>query len=109
MTASKSKLEHAKVLAKTSPAFKNFMRGLTNNHTLSDYTRYNFDFMKFHELGENYDALVKNNPKTISKMITDYLDSCMERGVKNATLRSYLMGTEMELVVNLNHSKFQYA
>ncbi len=82
MTASKSRLEHAKVLSEKSPAFKNFMRGLTNNHTLSDYTRYNIDFMKFHDFGENYDTLVKNNPKTISKMITEYLDSCIDKVVK---------------------------
>ncbi len=100
MTASKSILEQAKVLGKNSPAFKNFMRGLTNNHTLSDYTRYNFDFMQFHNLGNDYDILVKNNPKTISKMITDYLDFCMERGVKNTTLRSYLMGIERMFIMN---------
>jgi integrase len=100
VTASKSRLEQAKILSKKSSAFKNFMRGLTNNHTLSDYTRYNFDFMKFHNLGENYDALVKNNPETISKMITDYLDSCIVRGVKNATLRSYLMGIERMFTMN---------
>jgi len=73
---------------------------MTNKHTLSDYVRYNFDFMKFHDLGENYNALVKNEPKIISKMITDYLDSCIERGVKNATLRSYLMGIERMFIMN---------
>jgi len=39
VTANKPRLEQAKTLSKKSPAFKNFMRGLTNNHTLSDYTR----------------------------------------------------------------------
>lgn len=100
MTVSKPRLEQAKILSKKSPAFKNFMRGLTNKHTLSDYARYNFDFMKFHDLGENYDTLVKNDPKTISKMITDYLDSCIERDVKNSTLRSYLMGIERMFIMN---------
>jgi integrase/recombinase XerD len=100
MTVSKPRLEQAELLAQKSPAFKNFMRGLTNKHTLSDYARYNFDFMKFHNLGKDYDSLVKNEPKTISKMITDYLDYCMERGVKNSTLRSYLMGIERMFIMN---------
>ena len=100
MAVSKSRLKQAKELAKKSPSFKNFMRGLTNEHTLSDYARYNFDFMNFHGLGNDFDGLVKNEPKVISKMITDYLDSCLERGVKNATLRSYLMGIERMFVMN---------
>jgi len=100
MTVSKPRLEHAQLLAKRSPSFKNFLRGMTNKHTMSDYTRYNFDFMKFHGLGDNYDALVKNNPETISKLITDYLDFCLERGVKNATIRSYLMGIERMFIMN---------
>ncbi|MGY5152149.1 MAG: hypothetical protein ACW9XA_07765 [Candidatus Nitrosopumilus sp. bin_6a] len=97
MTVSKNRIKQAQELSKKSPAFKNFMRGLTNEHTLSDYAKYNFDFMQFHGLGYDFDGLVKNEPKTISKMITDYLDSCLERGVKNATLRSYLMGIELML------------
>ena len=100
MTISTPRLAQTMELKKKSPAFKNFMRGLNNKHTLSDYSRYNFDFMKFHSLGDNFDKLVKNKPKVISKLITDYLDHCKDRGVKNATLRSYLMGIERMFVMN---------
>lgn len=100
MTVSKSRLQQAQILGTKSAAFKNFLRGMTNEHTLSDYARYNFDFMKFHDLGDNFDSLVKNKPVEISRLITEYLDSCMDRGVKNSTLRSYLMGIERMFVMN---------
>jgi len=97
---SKSRLIQAQILSKESPAFKNFMRGMSSDSAISDYTKYNFNFMDFHKLGRDFDSLVKNDGKTISKMITDFLDSCVERGVKNATLRTYLMGIERMFVMN---------
>jgi len=100
MAISKSRLIQAQKLAKESPAFKNFMRGLSSDSAISDYTKYNFDFMEFHKLKPDFDKLVKNDAKTISKMITDFLDSCVERGVKNATLRTYLMGIERMFIMN---------
>jgi len=113
MAISKTRLIQAQTLAEESPAFKNFMRGMSSDSAISDYTRYNFDFMNFHKLvsfevnedGEtievmDFDKLVKNDPKKISDMITDYLDSCKERGVKNATLRTYLMGIERMFIMN---------
>ena len=100
MAISKSRLVQAQALAEKSPAFKNFMRGMSSDSAISDYTKYNLNFMDFHNLGEDFDSLVKNDPKTISKLITEFLDSCLERGVKNATLRTYLMGVERMFIMN---------
>jgi integrase len=100
MAISKTRLILAQELAKESPAFKNFMRGLSSDSAISDYTKYNLNFMDFHKLERDFDSLVKNDAKTISKMITDFLDSCLERGVKNATLRTYLMGIERMFIMN---------
>jgi len=100
MAISKSRLIQAQTLAKESPAFKNFLRGMSSDSAISDYTKYNFDFMEFHNLEKDFDSLVKNDAKTISKMIVEFLDSCLERGVKNATLRTYLMGIERMFIMN---------
>jgi len=111
MAISKTRLIQAQTLANVSPAFKNFLRGLSSDSAKSAYTRYNFDFMKFHGLNtvvpedsenfrSDFDVIIKHDTKKISDMIQEFLDSCLERGVKNATLRTYLMGIERMFIMN---------
>ncbi len=58
------------------------------------------NFMKFHKLGEDYDSLVKNETKEIDSLITGYLDSVAERGVKGITQRAHLMAIERLFIMN---------
>lgn len=58
------------------------------------------NFMEFHKLGEGYDELVKKTTKEIDVLITGYLDSVAERGVKGITQRAHLMAIERLFIMN---------
>lgn len=93
-------LEYASRLSKTSTAFRNFSRGINTKATLCDYTNYLMNFMKFHDLGEDYEKLVQLDTKEVDELIVTYLDSLVERGVKGITQRAHLMGIERLLIMN---------
>ena len=96
----KNILDYAEVTAKKSRAYKNFTRGINSKATLCDYTDYLRRFMHFHKMDEKYDAVVKCKTKKIDDMISDYLDSLIERGLKGITQRAHLMGIERLFIMN---------
>ncbi len=100
MAVRKPMLNYASRLSKTSPVFRNFSRGINTDATLCDYTNYLMNFMKFHDLGEDYEKLVNFETKKIDELIVTYLDSLVERGVKGITQRAHLMGIERLLIMN---------
>ena len=87
-------------LSKSSTAFRNFSRGINTDSTLSGYTNYLMNFMQVHNLGEDYDSLVKKETKEIDILITTYLDTLADRGVKGITQRAHLMGIERLFIMN---------
>jgi len=91
---------YAERLSKNSTAFRNFSRGINSEATLSGYTNYLITFMKYHNLGEDYDGLVKKSTKEIDELIMAYLDQMIERGVKGVTQRCHLMGIERIFLMN---------
>ena len=91
---------YAERLSKNSKAFRNFSRGINSQATLSGYTNYLITFMEFHNLGEDYDGLVKKTTAEIDELIMEYLDSLIERGVKGVTQRCHLMGIERIFLMN---------
>ena len=100
MGKSKARLLLADQLAENHPAYRAFLSGISNDNTKGDYTLYLEKFMEFHNLEQNYEKLVKLDPKTISLYITEYLDDCRKRGVQNTTLRSHLSGIELFFIMN---------
>ena len=60
---------YAERLSKNSKAFRNFSRGINSQATLSGYTNYLITFMEFHNLGEDYDGLVKKTTAEIDELI----------------------------------------
>ena len=100
MSKSKARLVLADELAVNHPAYRAFLSGISNINTKGDYTLNLEKFMAFHEFGENFEKVIKYNAKEISQLITDYLDYCRKRGVKNTTLRSYLSGIELFFIMN---------
>lgn len=93
-------LAYAARLSKNSTAFQNFSRGINTESTLSGYTNYLMNFMSFHDLGEDYDSVVKRDTKEIDSLITSYLDSLYERQVKGITQRAHLMAIERLFIMN---------
>jgi integrase len=91
---------YAERLSKKSTAFRNFARGINSTATLSGYVNYLITFMKFHNLGEDYDSLVKLSTAEIDKLIIDYLDHLIAREVKGVTQRCHLMGIERMFLMN---------
>ena len=92
-------LRYAEEKAKEFTSFKNFLRGITSNHTKSEYTNNLRKFMEFHNL-ENYDLVAKFNTEKIDKLIIGYLDMLIEREVKVTTQRSNLVGIERFFIMN---------
>lgn len=84
---------------KKFPSYKNFLRGINSDHTRSEYINCLRNFMLFHKL-ENYDELAKFPTANIDKLITDYLDYIIERGVKATTQRNNLVGIERFFLMN---------
>ena len=80
-------------------SYKNFLRGMNSTHTKSEYINCLRNFMIFHKL-ENYDQLAKFPTASIDKLITDYLDYLIERGVKATTQRNNLVGIERFFLMN---------
>jgi len=87
-------------MASQSKAFKNFLRGINSPATKSDYTQYLKNFMSFHKCGDNFDDMVMSTTEKIDDLISGYLDSMMERGVKGITQRAHLMGIERLFIMN---------
>lgn len=85
--------------AKKFDTYKNFLRGINSDHTKSEYINCLRNFMLFHKL-ENYNELAKFPTSTIDKLITDYLDHIIERGVKATTQRNNLVGIERFFLMN---------
>ncbi len=93
-------LQYAAETKVKSRAYKNFTRGINSKATLCDYTDYLRKFMKFHKMDENYDAVVKFETIEIDNMISDYLDSLIDRNLKGITQRAHLMGIERLFIMN---------
>ena len=93
-------LLYSKETAKKSRAYKNFTRGINSKATLCDYTDYIRKFMKFHKMDEKYDVVVKCKTVEIDNMISDYLDSLIDRNLKGITQRAHLMGIERLFIMN---------
>lgn len=100
MAIRKNMLEYSKRLTKQSTAFQNFARGINTDSTMTGYTNYLMNFMALHNLGEDYDSVVAKETKAIDKLITDYLDTLQERGVKGITQRAHLMAIERLFIMN---------
>ena len=88
-------IQLGKDLAEKYPSYKNFLRGITSEHTKSEYINCLKNFMLYHKL-EDYDAVAKLSPEEIDKLITDYLDSLVAREVKATTQRSNLVGRDRD-------------
>ena len=86
-------------LSEKYDSYKNFLRGITSEHTKSEYIHCLKNFMLFHKL-EDYDAVAKLGPEQIDRLITDYLDYLLKRGVKATTQRSNLVGIERFFIMN---------
>lgn len=86
-------------MAEQYPTYKNFLRGITSNHTISEYVNNLRKFMELHKL-ENYDEVAKLGPKEIDNLITAYLDVIIARGVKVCTQRNMLVGVERFFIMN---------
>ncbi len=99
MAARPQMLDFAKRMAAEYPTYKNFLRGITSNHTVTGYVDNLRKFMKFHKL-ENYDELAKLGPKEIDNLITSYLDVLIDSGVKVVTQRCNLVGIERFFIMN---------
>ena len=93
-------LEYSMETKKKSKAYKNFTRGISTKATMCDYTDYVKRFMKFHNKEEQYDDVVKLSSKEIDDLISDYLDSLIDRGLKGITQRAHLMGIERLFIMN---------
>lgn len=100
MAVRQTVLLYADEMKKKSPAFKNFTRGINTQATLSDYSDYLRLFMKFHKMGDDYDKVVKSDTKIIDDMLSDYLDSLIDRNLKGITQRAHLMGIERLFIMN---------
>lgn len=86
-------------LSKQYKSYKNFLRGITSQHTKSEYVNCLRNFMLFHKL-EDYDKLSKLSPSEIDNLITDYIDHLVSREVKSTTQRNNLVGIERFFIMN---------
>ena len=92
-------LLHGKQMAEKYDSYKNFIRGITSEHTKSEYINGLRNFMLYHKL-ENYDELAKFEAKQIDKLITDYIDYLISREVKVTTQRNMLVAIERFFIMN---------
>jgi len=56
--------------------------------------------MKFHDIEDQYDEVVMFDTKKIDNLISDYLDSLIERKLKGISQRAHLMGIERLFIMN---------
>ena len=64
--------EHSRILG----------RGINSKGTLCNYTDYLKKFINFHEIKGQYEKVVTFDTKKIDNLISDYLDSLIERKLK---------------------------
>ena len=86
-------------LSKKYPSYKNFLRGITSDHTKSDYIYSLTKFMILHNLTD-YGELAKLGPKEVDVLIIDFLDHLVEHKIKASTQRGNLVGIERFFIMN---------
>jgi len=94
-----------------SKAFKNFVRGISNDTTKADYTEWlRNDIMRFAYSqkiisgSEEYDELIKLDQEQITDFLLDWIDYKKEQGVKAKTIATKI--SSVEIFFDMNRKLF---
>lgn len=100
-------LEYIAKKRQESKAFKNFVRGISNDTTKVNYTEWlRNDIMKFAHSrriisgNEEYDELIKLDQKQITDFVLDWIDYKKDQGVKAKTITTKISLVEIFFDVN---------
>jgi len=100
-------LEYVAKKRQESKAFKNFVRGISNDTTKANYVEWlRNDIMKFAHSqriisgNEEYDELIKLDQEQITDFLLDWIDYKKEQGVKAKTIATKISSVEIFFDMN---------
>ncbi|MCH7966285.1 MAG: hypothetical protein IIB02_02530 [Thaumarchaeota archaeon] len=104
-------LEYAAKKKQESKAFKNFVRGISNDNTKASYVEWlRNDIMKFAYSqriisgSEEYDELIKLDQEQITDFLLDWIDYKKDQGVKAKTIATKI--SSVEIFFDMNRKLF---